>query len=89
MVQVFDVMGAEAQREGEWANRYAETLKTNQSNAFAQIGFSSLQSLLDTLSNVAVIYLGARAVMDGSITVGLLFAFLSYKSQFMDRAQGL
>jgi len=88
-IQTIKVMGAEAQREGEWANRYAETLKTNQSNAFAQIGFGSLQSLLDTLSNVAVIYLGARAVMDGSITVGLLFAFLAYKGQFTDRAQGL
>jgi ATP-binding cassette subfamily B protein RaxB len=88
-IQTIKVMGAEAQREGEWANRYAETLKTNQGNAFAQIGFGSLQSLLDTLSNVAVIYLGARAVMEGSITVGLLFAFLSYKAQFTARAQGL
>lgn len=88
-MQTIKVMGAEAQREGDWANRYAETIRTTQTNAFAQIGFSSIQAAFDTLASVAIIYLGARSVMDGTMTVGVLYAFMAYKSQFASRAQGL
>lgn len=88
-MQTIKVMGAEVQREGDWSNRFAETLRTSQKNAFAQIGFSSIQGAADAISNVAIIYLGASAIIDGAMTVGVLFAFMSYKGQFLARAQGL
>lgn len=88
-MQTIKVMGAETQREGDWSNRFAETIRTNQNNAFAQIGFSSIQGVSDTISNVAIIYLGAGAVIDNTMTVGVLFAFMAYKGQFLSRAQGL
>lgn len=88
-MQTIKVMGAEAQREGDWANRYAETIRTGQSNAFAHIGFASIQGVFETAANVAVIYLGARAVIEGSMTVGVLYAFMAYKTQFTGRAQEL
>lgn len=88
-IQTIKVMGAEAQREGDWANRYAETIRTGQANAFAQVGFNSTQTLFDTITNVAIIYLGARAVIQGEMTVGVLYAFMAYRTQFAARAQGL
>ncbi|MNK43153.1 Toxin RTX-I translocation ATP-binding protein [compost metagenome] len=88
-MQTIKVMGAETQREGDWSNRFAETIRTNQKNAFAQIGFSSVQGAADAISNVAIIYLGASAVIDNTMTVGVLFAFMAYKTQFLSRAQGL
>lgn len=88
-IQTIKVMGAESQRESDWANRYAETIRTGQANAFAQIAFSSIQNLADMLANVAIIYLGARAVIEGSMTVGVLYAFMAYKNQFVGRSQGL
>lgn len=88
-MQTIKVMGAETQREGDWSNRFAETIRTNQSNTFAQIGFSSIQGVSDAISNVAIIYLGASAVIDNDMTVGVLFAFMAYKTQFLARAQGL
>lgn len=88
-MQTIKVMGAESQREGDWANRYAEMIRTGQSSALAQIGFNSVQATFDALTNVAVIYLGARAVIDGSLTVGVLYAFMAYKTQFTGRAQTL
>ena len=87
-MQTIKVMGAESQRESDWANRYAETIRTRQASAFAQIGFSSLQGLADMFANAAIIYLGAKAVIDGSMTVGVLYAFMAYKTQFVSRAQG-
>lgn len=88
-MQTIKVMGAEARREGDWSNKYADTVREGQKSAFANIGFSSLQSLSDTIGTVAIIYLGAKGIIENTITVGALYAFMSYKTQFTARAQGL
>ncbi len=88
-IQTIKVMGAETQREGDWANRFAETIRTGQRNAFANIGFSSIQGVSDTIASVAIIYLGATAIIENTMTVGILYAFMAYKGQFTSRAQGL
>jgi ATP-binding cassette subfamily B protein RaxB len=88
-IQTIKVMGAETQREGDWSNRFAETIRTGQTNAFANIGFSSVQGVADAVANVAIIYLGASAIIDNAMTVGVLYAFMAYKTQFASRAQGL
>jgi ATP-binding cassette, subfamily B, bacterial CvaB/MchF/RaxB len=41
------------------------------------------------LENVLVIYLGAQAALAGEMTVGMLFALMSYKQQFVDKARRL
>jgi ATP-binding cassette subfamily B protein RaxB len=37
------------------------------------------------LENVITIYVAARFALDGALTVGMIFAFMSYKQQFVDR----
>lgn len=88
-IQTIKVMGAESQREAEWANRYADTLRTGQASGLAQISFGALQSLADTLSTVLIIYLGVVAIIDRQTTVGALIAFMAYRGQFAVRTQGL
>jgi len=41
--------------------------------------------LLFGLENIAVVWLGGHAVLDGGFSVGMLFAFASYKQQFTTR----
>jgi ATP-binding cassette subfamily B protein RaxB len=41
------------------------------------------------LENVAVIWLGALAVLDGTMTVGMLYAFISFKLLFISRINNL
>jgi ATP-binding cassette subfamily B protein RaxB len=52
-----------------------------------------LHRLLNALSfgaeNVLVVWLGARAVLDGAFTVGMLMAFMSYKGQLSSRVGAL
>jgi ATP-binding cassette subfamily B protein RaxB len=52
-----------------------------------------LHRLLNALSfgaeNVLVVWLGARAVLDGALTVGMLMAFMSYKGQLSSRVGAL
>jgi ATP-binding cassette subfamily B protein RaxB len=45
--------------------------------------------LIFGLENVAVIWLGARAAMSGELTVGMLFAFLTFKLLFLTRINTL
>ena len=51
--------------------------------------FSALNGILFAIANIAVVWMGARLVLDGGFSVGMLFAFLSYKSQFTKRMSDL
>lgn len=88
-IQTIKVMGAESEREGDWANRFARTITCDQNNALATLSFSTLQNAVDGLVRVVLVYLGASAVMDGSMSVGLFYAFLTYQSQFTGKAGAL
>lgn len=46
-------------------------------------------ALIFGLENVAVIWLGAIAVMDGKFTVGMLYAFIGFKLVFLGRLNAL
>jgi ATP-binding cassette subfamily B protein RaxB len=54
-----------------------------------KILFSGLKGLLLGVENILVIWLGARLVIDQQFSVGMLFAFLSYQSQFTSRMSSL
>jgi len=51
--------------------------------------FQALQGTLFGVEHVAVIWLGATLVLQGGLSVGMLFAFLSYKQQFTSRIRSL
>jgi ATP-binding cassette subfamily B protein RaxB len=42
--------------------------------------------LLFGLEEIVVIYLAARMILDGSFTVGMMFAFLSYRGFFVSKS---
>lgn len=88
-IQTIKVMGAESERESDWANRFARTITCGQNNAVATLSFSTIQSTVDGLVRIVLVYLGATAVMNGSVSVGLFYAFLTYHSQFMGKAGAL
>lgn len=88
-IQTIKVLGAETEREGDWANRYADLVRTSQTNVHANIFFKALQGTSEAIAYVAIIYLGARNVISGEMTVGVLFAFMSYRQQFQQRTTGV
>src|SRR6202011_4202852 len=47
--------------------------------------FRSINDTIFGLENVITIYLAARLALDNLITVGMIFAFVSYKLQFAER----
>ena len=47
--------------------------------------FTIASTFLFGLDRIVIIFFGARAVMDGALSVGMLVAFLAYKDQFSQR----
>ncbi len=84
------VMGREAERESSWRNLYANAVNAAVSVGKFQISLGFTQALVTGLQTVIVIYLGARTILAGDgFSVGMLFAFLSFRQTFTDRANAL
>jgi ATP-binding cassette subfamily B protein RaxB len=85
-IQSIKVFNREAMRNALWSNRYAEVLIANAGVERLKGLFKALNDLVFGCENLAVVYLGAAAALDGKMTIGMLFAFMSYKLQFIDKA---
>ena len=80
------MFNAEAGRLALWSNRYGRALSATGETDRLRGVFRALNDVVFGLENVAVVYLGAAAVMDGRLSLGMLFAFVSYKQQLIERA---
>jgi len=81
--------GRESDREAVWKNTFADVI--NRGIHLSQVGiFSNFgNTLLFGIGNIAILFLGARLVIHGELTLGMLFAFQSYQTQFLVRTQAL
>jgi ATP-binding cassette subfamily B protein RaxB len=84
------VMGREAERESGWRNIFSGVINATVSVGKFQISLGFVQTLITGLQTVLVIYFGARLILDGAgFSVGMLFAFLSFRQTFTDRTNAL
>ena len=72
-----------------WMNKLADQMNIETHVAKLSIVYRSANTLLFGVERVVVIWLGALAVLDSTLTVGMLFAFLSYQDQFSQRTASL
>ncbi|NGM51800.1 peptidase domain-containing ABC transporter [Caulobacter sp. 602-2] len=88
-IQTIKVMGAEPERQADWSNRMADSIRASQLSAFANVGINGVQRLIRGLASIAVIYLAARMIMTDQMSIGVLYAFMAYHTQFLDRGANL
>src|SRR5207248_4251187 len=50
------------------------------------IAFTTINDILFGLENIITIYLAARLALSNSLTIGMIFAFMSYRQHFTDKA---
>ncbi|WP_219012478.1 peptidase domain-containing ABC transporter [Shewanella algae] len=84
-VQTIKLFTSESLRQSLWQNHYAEVINSEIRLGKLKISFDVVNKLLFGLENVIVIYLAAMAVMAGSLTVGMILAFIAYKNQLTER----
>ncbi|QTE80824.1 peptidase domain-containing ABC transporter [Shewanella algae] len=84
-IQTIKLFTSEPLRQSLWQNHYAEVVNSEIRLGKLKISFDVVNKLLFGLENVIVIYLAAMAVMAGSLTVGMILAFIAYKNQLTER----
>lgn len=83
------IFGQEAARESVWQNLKVDTLNANISLKKFDINVGTVTSILGVAQSITVLYLGAKLVIDGSLTLGMLFAYQAYSNQFSSRVSAL
>jgi ATP-binding cassette subfamily B protein RaxB len=72
-------------RQGIWNNYLVDRVGAELRVAKVDQIFTIFSTFLFGLDRIVIIFFGARAVMDGMLSVGMLVAFLAYKDQFSQR----
>lgn len=88
-VQAIKLFNAQGDRGSRFASLVVDTMNADIASRKLELLFSVLHRLLFGLERVAVIGLGALFVLDGKLSVGMLFAFFAYREQFALRVSAL
>jgi len=88
-VQSVKLFNRQQQRAAAYQNLLVDQLNTGVRLQRLQMLHRALNGMLFGAENVATIWLGALSVLDGGFSVGMLFAFVSYKQQFIARINAL
>lgn len=84
-MQTIKLQCAEVDRGRDWANKMGTAVAANQHAAVYQTAVRALCRLIESLALVAIVYAGVAKVVDQGISVGMLYAFLAYRTQFTTR----
>lgn len=94
-IQPLKLFGREEERRGRWQNLIVDVQNRDVRTAKLNIGFATANTFIFGVENLLVFWLGAKLVMDSQsgsadpFSIGMLFAFVAYKSQFTGRVSAL
>lgn len=83
------IFGKEHARETIWQNAQADTVNAELKLAKFDIYIGSIGGVISTIQTILLLYVGAHLVIDGALTLGMLFAYQSYSGQFSSRFSSL
>ncbi|WP_229507237.1 peptidase domain-containing ABC transporter [Pseudoduganella rivuli] len=84
-VRSIKLSNREQARRNNWMNLWVDATNANLGTQKLNLMFNVSWSYLATLERAAVLWLGASAVIEHAMSLGMLFAFLTYKEQFSSR----
>jgi ATP-binding cassette subfamily B protein RaxB len=92
-MQCIKLFGREEQRTAGWQNLVVDEFNAGIRVQRLELLYQALNGLLFGIENVVTVWLGALLVLDAAqgsgFTVGMLFAFVAYKTQFVQRVAAL
>jgi len=84
-IRTIKLFNAQDERRSHWLNLLVETVNRQLDAEKLRLLFKTANAILLGFMNILIIWLGARSVLDGGFSVGLLIAFIAYKDQFLGR----
>jgi ATP-binding cassette, subfamily B, bacterial CvaB/MchF/RaxB len=88
-MQSIRLFGRSDERRSGWMNSLTDEFNAQLRIAKLSVSYQTANSLLFSAERVIVIWLAALAVLNNEFSVGMLFAFISYKDQFSGRIASL
>lgn len=88
-VKTIKVFRREHERRSSWLYLLVKQINADLRKQKIELFMQALNRGLFGLENILIIYFGAKLVMDGNFSVGVLMAFNAYKSQFDSRVAAL
>ncbi len=82
-VQTIKLFQKESDRQSHWQNHLANAMNTDIKLANWGVGYQTVNKIIFGVENIVIIYFGAMSVMGNALTVGMLYAFMSYKNRFV------
>jgi ATP-binding cassette subfamily B protein RaxB len=88
-VKTIKLFQRQEERRTSWLALLVDQINTNLRSEKLLLFYRLLNGLLFGAENLLIIWLGARLVLDGNFSVGVLIAFNAYKGQFDTRVAAL
>ena len=88
-IQAIRLNGHEDKRKNEWLSLYSDVVNLGVRRSLWSLGFSSVNTIVLGVESMLIIYFAANFVMEGLFSIGMMMAFITYKSQFSSRVSGL
>lgn len=88
-IQTIKIAGLQEQRAARWLNFVVQATNRRTSTQKMTLAFGAGYGLVFGMSSMAVLGLGASLAISGTLTVGMLMAFIAYKDEFSARSQRL
>lgn len=89
VAQALKLFGKEGDRLNYWLNRHADVANAEFRLGKVRIGQQTLTRLLEGTEALLVLYFAALSVLATELTVGMMFAFIAYKTAFVDKVTSL
>ncbi|MCG7542743.1 hypothetical protein MHM93_00925 [Pseudoalteromonas sp. MM17-2] len=88
-IKTIKLFNAEPKRESLWQNNYVNI--TNQAIKLGKFKacFDALHRLFFGVESIVTVFIASHMVMGGGFSLGMLFAFLAYKHQFLMKCSNL
>ncbi len=83
-VETVKSFGVEEETLFKMEKKYMQSIKVGYRTSVLSNVQGSISGVISTISNIVLMYIGAKFVMNGDITLGSLFAFMSLSGYFMD-----
>ncbi|MES2899533.1 MAG: peptidase domain-containing ABC transporter [Pseudomonadota bacterium] len=87
--QAIKLFGRELDRRSRWLNAKVDSVNRAVRTEKLGLWYGNINLAITGIAGTSIMWLGGRMVMDGTFTIGMLFAFTAYAGQFGARMSSL
>lgn len=88
-IRSIQLFGRETERRSGWLTLLADQVNADVRTQKLNLAYKAANGVLFGVERIAIVWLAALLVLDNHFSIGMLFAFLAYKEQFVQRVSGL